>query len=68
MEDYQNHERWWMKYGNYFHWQAYKCERCQYNKMVTYKRKSKITKEILDCGKDTNIMSTHKQYNRFYIN
>ena len=49
----RNCERCWMKYGGNSHWQAYKSERNQYNNMLTYKRKNKVMKEILDGGKDT---------------
>ena len=49
----RNHERCWMRYEDNSHWHTYKCERNWYNNMQTYKRKNKIMKEILDCGKDT---------------
>ena len=42
-----------MRYRDNSHGQAYKHEKNWYNNILTYKRKNKITNEILDCGKDT---------------
>ena len=47
-----NRERIWHKYPSPNTWKAYKVERNVYNRLLSYKKKQLITKQVIDCKGD----------------